>query len=139
MTDLSNLPDLVQPATEFALKVLEPGYEKLKAKLGAEAATAMVGAWDWLKGRLIGKRPAAAEVVSDLEATPQEADVQAAFRQQLRKALSDDPAFAAELAERLRALPVPVPAVAITQSSTQTGDGNVSTQITGSSNQVTLR
>lgn len=137
MTDLSNLPDLLQPATDLSLKVLEPGFEKLKAKLGAEAATAMVGAWDWLKGRLIGKRPAAAEVVSDLEATPQEADAQAAFRQQLRKALSDDPAFAAELAERLRALPVP--AVAITQSSTQTGDGNVSTQITGSGNQVTLR
>lgn len=137
MTDLGNLPDLLQPATDLALKVLEPGYEKLKEKLGAEAATAMIGAWDWLKGRLIGKRPAAEEVVSDLEAAPKEADVQAAFRQQLRKALSDDPAFAAELAERLRALPVP--AVAITQSSTQTGDGNVSTQIAGSGNQVTLR
>ena len=137
MTDLSNLPDLVQPATEFALKVLEPGFEKLKEKLGTEAAAAMVKAWDWLKGRLIAKRPAAEEAVRELEAAPADADNQGAFRQQLKKALADDPAFAAELAERLRALPTP--AVAITQSSTQTGDHNASAQVAGHHNQITLR
>ena len=135
LINLPNLPDLLQPATDLAKSVLEQGIDKLKVQIGADAAAGMVAAWNWLKGRLIAQRAAAGEAVRELEAAPADADNQGAFRQQLKKALADDPAFAAELAERLRALPVP----AITQSSVQTGDGNVSTQIAGHHNQVTLR
>jgi hypothetical protein len=48
-------------------------------------------------------RPAAAEVIGDLARAPQDKDVQAAFRLQLRKALEADPAFADELHKLLQA------------------------------------
>lgn len=45
--------------------------------------------------------PAASDTISDLAKSPQDKDVQAAFRLQLRKALESDPAFADELRKLL--------------------------------------
>lgn len=42
-------------------------------------------------------RPSAQEALSDLEKTPQDEDLQASVRSQIRKLLDEDPAFAAEL------------------------------------------
>jgi len=48
------------------------------------------------------KRPAAHEALSDLEKSPDDADLQATLRVQLKKALEEDKAFAMELQELLR-------------------------------------
>jgi hypothetical protein len=67
---------------------------KAVAKKGGEAL------WAALQRRFKGK-PAAEEALRDVKAAPQHADAQAALRLQLRKALSADPEFLAELAQLL--------------------------------------
>ncbi len=56
--------------------------------------------WEAISAKFEG-RPAAQEAAKDLAAAPDDADNQAAFRKELRKALSDDPEFLAALSDLL--------------------------------------
>ncbi|TCO76521.1 hypothetical protein EV699_1292 [Plasticicumulans lactativorans] len=135
MTDLTSLIALAAPATELAVKVLQQGADKLTAQVGADAAAAMLGAWSWLKGRLL-PTPAAAAAVKDLEARPADPDNQADFRKQLRKALEADPALATELKQWLDR--AGARGAVTTQTLTQTGIGNQGVQLSGHGNQVDI-
>ena len=76
---------------------------KAGAKTAGEAAATGVGRlWGMLRARLTS--PAAAEAVQELEQHPEEADVQAAARRQLKKALEADAAWQAEIAELVKEL-----------------------------------
>ncbi len=69
---------------------------------GKQAPQAVKAIWQALAERLQG-RPAAAEALADLRRTPEDPDVQGAFRVQVKKLLADDADFAAQLANLLQA------------------------------------
>lgn len=70
--------------------------------------------WQWLQPKL-GTRPAAMEAVADLAGEPDNQDFQATFRVQLRKVLSEDATFAANLARFLASVSIP-PAQPVNQA-----------------------
>ena len=72
--------------------------------------------------------------VTDLEKAPEDADAQAALRHALKKKLAEDPAFHAELSALVEEIARTNPG--IVQTSTITGDGNVSVQVSGNGNQT---
>ena len=73
------------------------------AKAGGKRVPEAIGRlWQEITDRL-RKRPAAAEALADLRRTPEDPDVQGAFRVQVKKLLADDAAFAAQLADLLQA------------------------------------
>jgi hypothetical protein len=99
---------------------------------GTEAAkevakTAAKGLYDWVKARFEPQ-------VADLEKTPEDADAQAALRHALKKKLENDPDLHAELSALVEEIARKSPG--LVQTSTITGDGNVSNQVLGSGNQT---
>jgi hypothetical protein len=126
-------PETAQLATA-AVAALAP-YLTEAAKAGAkkvgEAAVGGVGKlYGMLKRRLA---PEEEKALDKLAAQPEDADYQAALRVTLKERLAGDPELRAELAELLKELQV---SGAVSQAATIVGDGNVSTQISGSGNQV---
>lgn len=81
-----------------ALTVLSPylvkAGEKMAEKIGDTLPENAGRLWGTLFAKFKGK-PAAEEAVTDLAKSPEDADVQAAFRNQLKKALAEDPEFLA--------------------------------------------
>ncbi len=94
------LSAVTQVASSVTAPVTATGEELIK--MVAQSAGDKVAA---LMKAVVAKfkdRPAASDIVDDLARSPQDADVQAAFRLQLRKALESDPAFADELRQLLQ-------------------------------------
>ncbi|MBI5294611.1 MAG: hypothetical protein HY869_03980 [Chloroflexi bacterium] len=85
-----------------AWTMLQP-YLPVIATKAAEGLgqTAVVKVWSTIEKRFEAK-PAAKEALTDLLKTPQDADVQGAFRSQLKKLLEEDHAFAGDLAQLLQ-------------------------------------
>lgn len=73
---------LVSAGEAGAKKVGEDMYQALKARFG--------------------KKPVAQEALADLEKAPEDADLQAALRVQLKKLLAEDEVFAAQLQRLLQ-------------------------------------
>lgn len=69
-------------------------------KLGEKAAEGTIQLWQKLRGHAEA-RPALQSALTDLAHTPQDPDLQAALRVQLRHLLAADPALAKELATLL--------------------------------------
>ncbi len=96
----------MDPATlaALALTVLSPYLakvgEKVAEKMGESLPTHAEKLWTTLTGKL-DTRPAAKVAVEDLAENPADADNQAAFRKELKKALAEDPQFLAVMAELL--------------------------------------
>jgi hypothetical protein len=111
----------------------EAGKEAAK-KVGGAAAEKVVKLYDTLKSRL--KHPFAQQALADLEKTPEDADTQATFRSQLKKALADDSQLLSELDHQMTE--IEREAGGIRQNITMTGDENVGVQIAGSENKVEL-
>jgi hypothetical protein len=73
--------------------------------------------WEKIKQKFESK-PAAKEALEDVIKAPDDPDTQAAFRQQLKKALADDDSFATELSKLLEA-------AGDTYKASLTGDGAI--------------
>jgi hypothetical protein len=117
----------MDPATTSAvvstvLSVLIPYLQKAGDKFAEEIGKSIpenVGKlYDAIKQRF-SKKPIALETMDDLEKKPNDPDLQAALRVQLRKLLDEDAAFA----EELRALLSQGSGISISQ----TGSGSVAT------------
>jgi hypothetical protein len=93
--DIVALTAMLAPAMPFLVK----GGEKLAEKLGTALFETTKKIWGLL-GDAITKRPAAQEAVEDLAAAPDDADAQAALRNQLKKIFEVD----AELAKQINEL-----------------------------------
>jgi len=65
---------------------------------------AVKGLWNTIKGKFKG-RPAAEEVLKDLEKNPADQDNIAALRKELKKAMEEDSHFAEAIASILKELP----------------------------------
>jgi hypothetical protein len=102
------------------LPILQPYLPLIAAKaaekIGSELPAAVGKLWQAIHQKFEGKE-AAREAVADLLKDPQNADVQAAFRLQLKKALAEDAQFGANFQELLSA------AQAVAPQATVTGDG----------------
>lgn len=93
---------LAAAVTALLVPYLVKAGEKLAETIGAKLPENVGKLWNTIATKLKGK-PAAAEAVKDLAARPDDADNQAAFRKELKKALEEDASFAAELAQLLPA------------------------------------
>jgi hypothetical protein len=111
----------------------EAGKEAAK-KDGGTAADRVVKLYDALKAKLT--HPFAQQALADLEKTPEDADTQATFRSQLKKALAEDPQLLAELGSLMTEIERETGGVR--QNIAITGDENVGVQIAGSRNTVEL-
>ncbi len=122
----------LSPLAAWAVAFLAPYFGKAADKavetLGESAAGSLYAT---LKNTL---KPVAAEALKDLRQVPDDADMQAALRVALKKALAHDPTLAAWLAQQQQAA-----RGGTTQTATQTGDGNVSAQNAGSGNSFQIR
>ena len=117
--------------TATALQPFWPAFATKAAEtVGAQVPAAIGKVWAAIKERF-DKKPSAKEALLDLLKNPDDADLQAAFRVQLKKVLEEDDAFAGDLQRRLESA-----GAQITYSATQTGTGNVSVQ--GVGNVVTV-
>ncbi len=85
--------------TQNTLPLLQPYLPILAAEaakaVGKELPAAAGKLWQGIKAKF-DMKAAAKEALTDLLAEPDNTDVQGAFRQQLKKALREDEAFAAE-------------------------------------------
>jgi hypothetical protein len=124
--------ELATAAVALVGPYVAKGAEELAKKVGAEVGSRVVKLWDALKAKLAGK-----EALADFEKQPEDADQQASLRVQLRKALEADPEFRAEVTRLVEAIPTEQRA-AIQQIANVTGNQNVTPQIAGSGNQVTI-
>ncbi|MGE3536029.1 MAG: hypothetical protein AB7N91_01185 [Candidatus Tectimicrobiota bacterium] len=93
-----------QAIATTAVTVLAPylakAGEKAVEEVGKKLPESVGKLWRSITARVAGK-PAAAEAIKDLAATPGDGDNQAAFRKELRKLLETDSAFAVELVSLL--------------------------------------
>lgn len=122
---------LATSAVAALTPLLSQALEQGAAAAGESAVNHVL---DWFKTRVL---PSGAEqVLEDLRAAPQDADIQAAVRYQLRKALADNPALVSELADWLKQAQQVQAQLGVTQNSTVIGDGNNVFQIVGSGNSI---
>lgn len=118
---------LATSAVAALTPLLSQALEQGAAAAGESAVNHVL---DWFKTRVL---PSGAEqVLEDLRAAPQDADIQAAVRYQLRKALADNPALVSELADWLKQAQQVQAQLGATQHATVTGNGNQVFQIAGS-------
>ena len=130
--DLSHLPDaqaLAQQVTT-ALQPYVPLFtvEAVKAT-GKKVPAAIEKVWVFVKDRF-AKKPAAEESLKDLLKNPDDPDLQAAVRVQLRKLLEEDAEFAAAL-RPLAETATTAAAQNTTYQADVKGDGNWTIQGTG--------
>jgi hypothetical protein len=109
----------------LALSFILPYAKKLAGKLAErslEAVPDVVGKiWDTVKDKL-EERPDTSALPADLVATPDDQDVQGAYKYQLKKLLENDAAFAKQLEELVNQANVHVEKK---YSATMNGDGAI--------------
>lgn len=115
-----NLTALLTPFLPYLLQAGQKVAQEAVQKFGAEAWETAKGLWQSLSPKVEAK-PAASEAAQDLAHQPADQDVQAAFRRQLLKLLSEDETLAHALADRMSA----INAREIRDSNIVTGDHNV--------------
>ena len=94
-----DLAVFLTPLLPYLLKAGEKAAEEAGKKLGGDAWDRAKGLWAKLRPKVEAK-PAAQEAVQDAAAAPNDNDIHAALRLQLRKLLAEDAVLAREI-ERL--------------------------------------
>jgi hypothetical protein len=125
--------ELAAAAVAALSPYLSAGATEGAKKLGTAAAERLAGFYDKVKARLTS--PLGQGAVAAIERAPAKADAQAALRLALETELAENPTFHAELAALVEELSGASPG-GVSQTSHITGDGNVSTQVAGSGNQM---
>jgi hypothetical protein len=91
-----DLAVFLTPLMPYLLKVGEKAAEEAGKKLGGDAWERAKGLWAKLRPKVEAK-PATQEAVQDAAAAPNDEDIQAALRLQLRKLLAEDAMLAREI------------------------------------------
>lgn len=97
MVDAAVLASFLAPCLPFLVKGGEEAAKEAGKKFGGEVWERAQVVWSKLVPKLEA-RPAAREIAGDLAGDPEDADLQAALRGQLKKLLAEDAALAQELA-----------------------------------------
>lgn len=99
-------PTLIASTAAAATALLTPyvakAAEEAAKEVGKKMPQAVAKLWSSIRARFKGK-PAAEEAVTDLVVKPQDADIVATFRGQLKKTMESDAHFAEELIQLLKA------------------------------------
>ncbi len=104
-------------------------------KLGEYSAEGVGRLYHWLREKLA--TPSAAEALEELRQRPDDAELQAALRVQLRKRLASEPSLSEELTRLLgEAAPT---AVEVNQTQEVSGDHAAGVQVAGDHNQIKIR
>jgi formylglycine-generating enzyme required for sulfatase activity/energy-coupling factor transporter ATP-binding protein EcfA2 len=90
---------------ETGKKAGEKALEEVGKKAGGEAFEGAKKVWGRIRGK-VEEKPEAAEAVRDLAADPDDPDLQAALRVQLKKILGADAGLAGEVAKLLQAVEI---------------------------------
>jgi hypothetical protein len=136
ITDLvKNVVDPLAPALPYLLKMGGKTLEALSEKIGSKAANYVTLLWDKLRPKAEAS-PDLQKAVKDVAATPEDADLQAVLRVQLRTLLARDTELARELSGILQdAKNAGVTVIAIGNRNVATGGDVIgSTIITGDNN-----
>jgi hypothetical protein len=113
---------------------LVEGGKAAAKKVGGAVGEKVMKLYDTLKAKLI--HTPACEALADLESAPKDADLQATMRVQLKKTLEANAPLRDELAALLQDI---APSNAgIRQEANITGDQNITPQIAGDSNTITI-
>ena len=121
--DIVTLTALLAPHLPTLMKLGGKAAESAASKIGADTWEAAKKIWDKLSPT-VEKKEAAKEAATDLANNPEDQDLQAALRVQLKKLLEQDKELEGAIAKILADTPPEVIAgVQITQ--TTTGDKNV--------------
>ena len=91
-----DLAVFLTPLLPYLLKAGEKAAEEAGKKLGGDAWDRAKGLWAKLRPKVEAK-PAAQEAVQDAAAAPNDEDIQASLRLQLRKLLAEDAVLAGEI------------------------------------------
>lgn len=94
--DPATLTAFLAPLLPALLKIGSQVAQETVEAVGEDAVGFGRKIWDKLRGKVEAK-PAAAEAVNDVAERPDDEDLQAALRVQLRKLLEEDPELAADL------------------------------------------
>lgn len=111
---------LLAPTMPDLQRVQGKTSEEVSESLRTDSLESVQELWQRLRPRLEG-RASAMDAVADLVSEPDNPDVQAAFRVQLRKILIDDPALASDLAGFLEKTPLVQPV----NYAVNTGSGSI--------------
>jgi hypothetical protein len=132
-----DLAVFLTPLLPYLLKTGEKAVEETGKKLGGDAWDRAKGLWAKLRPEVEAK-PAAQEAVLDAAAAPNDDDIQAALRLQLRKLLAEDAVLAGEIARLWQeAQQAGVTVIALGERSVAIGrDVTSSTIMTGDQNVV---
>ena len=130
---MTPIPELAAAAVALLAPYLSSAATEGAKTLGKAAAEKLSALYDKLKSRL--DSPAGQEALGDLKKNPGDGDTQAALRKEIKKRLVEEPDFQSELAALIKELGR-TPGISIRQTSSITGDGNVSVQIAGDHNEV---
>jgi hypothetical protein len=133
----NNLAVLPAPLLPYLLKAGEKAAEEAGKKLGGDAWDRAKGLWAKLRPKVKAKLPVQ-KAVQDAAATPNDEDIQAALRVQLKKLLAEDEGLAAEIGRLWQeAQQVGVTIIATGERSVAIGlDVTDSTIITGDQNAI---
>lgn len=128
----------IAPCLGFLLGLAGKIPEGAAQKLGEDGLAWLQKLWGKLKAA-IASNPAADEATRDLAQNPDDADLQAAFRVQVKKLLSADPALAAAIAQILSEQPAGV-AASVSIQLTSVGNQNQAIgQVSGSGNTISQK
>ncbi|MEM1010821.1 MAG: hypothetical protein AAGI46_01220 [Planctomycetota bacterium] len=131
--------ELAQQTIDLLQTEAGEAAEALADRAGNAAVDAVAGGaarvWVWLKSRFTGSD---ANVVTDAEAEPDADEHWDILRGKLTKRLKADPDLAKELQGLLAEVAPELAAGAVRQHADVRGRGNVTTQVGGSSNKVTI-
>jgi len=128
------VPDLAAAATAYLAPYLSMAAGAAAKKFGSVAAEHLAGLYGKIKAHLTSA--AGQETLGAIEKTPSDPDAHGALRLALKKQLSEDPSFHAELDALLAQVQKAIPDEKLQQVMNITGNSNQGVQIIGDSNQV---
>lgn len=128
MTDPASV---AEAAVELLSPYLVAGTTEAARKMGKEAAAGALQVLGWMRSKLTG---AGVEALAEVEKVPQDADVQAALRVQVRKLLEGEPKLEGELAALLAQAPAPAKVMQVRQD----GSDNRAAVVDGAGNTVSV-
>ena len=99
--EISILMQVLAPVLPFLLKLGDKAAEKAAEKVGEDSWGKAKAIWSKLKPKVEAKA-AAQEAIADVAKNPDDADLQAAMRVQLKKILESDAELATAIAEILK-------------------------------------
>ncbi len=124
--------EIASAVVALVVPYLVKGADAMVDEFGRDSASGIIKLFSRIRDKF--KSPEQHSALDDLNAHPEDPDVQGQMRLQLRKALETDPSFSTEVADMVKA--IRGSQIKVAQSSVISGNDNDVVQISGDSNTV---